>query len=379
MALTTPLGKPFRVTRTPGGMISRQARTSQTFRPGSLIGARIGSEHAEVVSATSPRSDLVILGVFEGKALFSSTSTDDGTGGALDSFGNPQMVQIRPGPLGYFTTGTGADQILSKHVDYPCFAKDDDTVYLTSDGGTLSFAGFVNNVDEATGFVEIRVGEDTRNLFELYSAIGALPGTGLSKMVARCVITTIPAYTGSGSGVLTASAPGAIGAQDTSETLVVGDLVFLPKVTGGAGGATAAADEGPWEVTNPGGSGVKWVLTRPSGWRHGDNINPGATVDVQFGALWAGNAWKCFQTAAGKVIDTDAGLFWPRTQNYTYTIGGALSPSAFYLRTSQGFTSNDTTAAHAFAATTVTPGQGSGALAFTGTASDVIAGQAINF
>jgi hypothetical protein len=212
-----------------------------------------------------------------------------------------------------------------------------------------------------------------------------IAAASLASPVCRAVITSIAAYAGTTTGTLTASATGAIGSQD-GITLAAGDLVFLPLVTGGAGGATVAADSGPYVVVSAGGTGVKFVLTRPSWWFHGAAVPEAFTIKIgSEGTAWAGNEWRAFPANASKIIDTDDPHFWPRTQGYAYTIGtgfvadGGLGNAVFYLRTSHGFTALNETSAHANWASTITTGAGTGALVFTGTASDVMVGQAINF
>jgi hypothetical protein len=204
----------------------------------------------------------------------------------------------------------------------------------------------------------------------------------------RAVITSIAAYTGTTTGTLTGSVTGAIGAQD-GITLAAGDRVFLPLVTGGAGGATAAVDSGPYLVVTPGGTGVAFILTRPPEYLQGSVIPESYTIKLGTeGTNWKGSEWRAFPTSAALVVGTGDPHFWPKLQAYAYTIGTGFVPvglgTAFYLRTASmaagyGFTSTNTTSAHAFWASTTTAGQGTGALAFTGTASDVIVGQAVNF
>lgn len=205
--------------------------------------------------------------------------------------------------------------------------------------------------------------------------------------VCRAVITSIAAYTGTLTGTLTGSANGALATQDgiAIGTLNVGDLLFLPLVTGGAGGATVAADTGPYVLAAKGGAG-KFQLTRPSWYNHDAVIPEAMTIKIgSEGTNWAGSEWRAFPASAALLVDTGDPAFWPRTQSYEYTIGtgfvagGGLGNAVFYLRTADGFTSTNKTSAHANWASTITTGQGNGTLAFTGTASDVMFGQAINF
>lgn len=124
----------------------------------------------------------------------------------------------------------------------------------------------------------------------------------------RAVATTLAAYAGTGTGVLTASANGALGAQDGVSTLAVGDLLFLPE---GLTNVTTA-DAGPWVITSVGGASAKYVLTRPSWWAHGMTIVECTDVNVgSEGTLFAGTTWKSFAASATKVVDTDAPLFFP--------------------------------------------------------------------
>ena len=117
---------------------------------------------------------------------------------------------------------------------------------------------------------------------------------------------------GTTTGVLTATATGAIGAQD-GITLVAGDVVFIQE---GTTNLTAAADAGPWVVTNPGAVGVKYVLTRPDWWAHGGIMPLGQTIVIGgegtgVTPAFAGTTWKTFE-AKGTVIDTTAPTFWPQ-------------------------------------------------------------------
>jgi hypothetical protein len=302
-----PLGK-SRTSRVPGGMISRQARISQAFKPGSICAARVGSEHAEIPSSSSPRNDLLVLGVYEGNAAFTSGSVDDGTGGATNADGSPAMVQIRPGIFGDFQTGTSTNQILAKHVDQPCFMYDDDTVYLTSLSGTLSFAGFVDSVN-ADGTVRVRMGEDQRVLYELYNASGLSP-SATSDDTVRAVATSFPAGTFSG-GVLTLTATGAFSTAQDGVTLAVGDKFILP-----AGTITtlvvSAANSGPYEVTSLGATGVSATFTRPARWTHGATITPETKIKVGGeGTLFKGTTWTADPATATKVVGTDDPVLYP--------------------------------------------------------------------
>lgn len=191
---------------------------------------------------------------------------------------------------------------------------------------------------------------------------------------ARVVITSIAAYVGTTTGVLTASANGAIGAQDGA-TLTAGQIVFLPKVTGGAGGTTAAADVGPWVVTNPGGASAKFVLTRPAWWTHGAAIPQASTIVIAEGTVWAATTWRS-TCAAGLVIDTGDPLFYPDVQKGTGAVGTQVT--GVFAMAAASVSANDTTAAAAVKPTLVA-GNGSGTLDFVGTGTDAVKWCVTNF
>jgi hypothetical protein len=124
----------------------------------------------------------------------------------------------------------------------------------------------------------------------------------------RGVITSIASYVAA-AGVLTASATGAIGAQD-GITLAAGDLVLLPTDK-----AATASDAGPYIVTSPGGTGVKFVLTRPDWYRSGSHQTSGQIITVRAeGTKYGGSEWKSLVAASTFVVDTTDGVFYPRLQ-----------------------------------------------------------------
>jgi len=309
MALTNPLGK-MRTFRVPGGMISRTARISQTFRPGGLVFARANSEHAEVPLSSAPRPDMLCLGAYEGLVTFASSSSDDGTGGTTNADGSPAQVQIRPGIIGNFqTAASGANQILARHVDLPCFAYDDDTVYLTDASGTLPFAGFIDGVN-ADGTVVIRCGEDQRVLFELFSAAGLSGGVYTSDDTARAVATSLPAGTFS-AGVLTLTATGAFSTAQDGVTLAVGDKFVIPVGTITTL-SVSAANSGPYEVVSLGATGVSASFKRTAKWSHGALITPGTEIRVGGeGTVFHGTKWRAEPATAAKVVGTDDPLLFP--------------------------------------------------------------------
>jgi hypothetical protein len=146
MALSNDLGQ-LRDKAIAPALQSFQARIGVTFRPGALVAHRIGSDLLEVPLSASARTDLIICGTFVGRFKFVASSVDDGNGGALDpDTGAPQMVQFEPGSTGWFATGTGGNEITDELVHEVAYAYDDDTLYATDAGGTLSPAGRILGV-----------------------------------------------------------------------------------------------------------------------------------------------------------------------------------------------------------------------------------------
>lgn len=194
----------------------------------------------------------------------------------------------------------------------------------------------------------------------------------------NAVITTIAAYTGTLTGTLTGSVNGAIGAQDTGVTLTPGMRVFLPVITGGAGGATVAADSGPYLVVSPGASGAKFVLTRPPEWYQGAIITPDATFRIDnVGTLWGGSEWKSLPATDALLVGTGDPAFWPRTYSADLTVAGANT--TMWMRNTKAISGVNKTSINGWWASTLTAGAGNGAVTITGTAADHVEFTAINW
>lgn len=173
--------------------------------------------------------------------------------------------------------------------------------------------------------------------------------------VCRAVVTSLAANTGTTTGTLTGSANGALGTQDGITTLAVGDDVFIPE---GTTNLAAASDAGPYRIVSLGAAGTKWVLERPPWWLTGNTIGLGSIVEIgpegtSTDPGYAGTVWKTFATK-GKIIDTDAPAFWPRTMTSAVTLAsGTLAaarrnvPVRAALSTSFVISSNPATAPHA--------------------------------
>jgi len=276
-----------------------------------------------------------------------------GTAGAI-------QVSVHAGVF-YFNSGTGADLISIATLQL-CFASDDNTVNATDAGGTRPCVGPVLNV-RLDGQVGVLVGFPS-----LYQANPELLSTAFT---ARAVATSIAAYAGTGTGVLTASATGAIGSQD-GVAVAAGDVIFLPHGLSNV----QNADVGPWTITNAGSASpaTKYVLTRPDWWVHGAAIPLVSEVRIgPEGTAWKNSTWKSTTTGT---IDTTDPLFYPVRLLGTGAVGTQVT-GLYALSTAQ-VSAMDTTANHSVKPALVA-GNGNGTLDFTGTGTDAISWVVFNF
>lgn len=192
----------------------------------------------------------------------------------------------------------------------PLFAETDNTVG-TGNGTQTTIAGRFMGIED-DGRVRVYVSNQAS-----WFDTAAAPDGGTTPFKARAVVTTLQAYGGTTTGILTETSNGAISAAD-GVTLAVGDVVFLEE---GTTNLTAASDAGPYVVTALGGASAKWVLTRPSWYETGAVMVPGQTIAIGGeGTLKGGTSWKTF-AVKGKVIDTDAPLFWVDRVLQAVTLG----------------------------------------------------------
>ncbi|MGE5202385.1 MAG: hypothetical protein ACM3O6_10010 [Acidobacteriota bacterium] len=305
--------------RTGLGSISVQPRGGVTFLPGCIVVRRIGSLLAEIPLAASPRTDLIVLGYWNpvGPGAYVSSSTSvDSNGGEIDADGNKTSITISPlsasGTEDFATAASGANQITSSMVDQPAFVYDDDTYYATDNSGTLSFGGWVVDVDNVSGRVVIKNSEQLRQLYELYSAGQATPGYTSDDSVSYAM-TNLPAGTFA-DGVWTATATGAISTTQDGLTVApaAGDKVMFPPGTLTTL-VVSAANSGPYECITPGATGVKAVYKRTARFAHGAIITPGTRVRVTLGGAttFSGTVWRCDPTTAAKVVGTDDPVMFP--------------------------------------------------------------------
>jgi hypothetical protein len=312
-ALNTKIGVPREVTAgenpTIGQLRANTGSFDYTVRPGALLIMRNdGSSFLEPPLSTNPQADAVVMGYADipGKCQIAGTDNDDADGGALDVNDVAIFLRACAGNIGYFDTGATVNEITADHANrgLPCFAYDTNTLYLTSNGGTLPFAGLIGDVTSRG--VQLINTAAIRAMAPLFIEGGsaALGVTASSSMV-RAVVTSLAANT-EAAGVITADANGAIGAQD-GITLVAGDEVWILE---GTTNLDAAADAGKYTVTQVGTAGLPFILTRPADWKHGAVISQASDVKVAEGTLYGGCTIRTF-AAKGAVVGTDAPAGYP--------------------------------------------------------------------
>lgn len=277
-------------------------RASQTFYPGALVAHRVGSNLAEAISATAPRTDLIIVGC--ATHYVASTASVDSDNNAIDSDSRILTVCYETGLLGFFDTGTGGNAITDAYRGRPAYAYDNNTLYLTDNNGTLSYAGMIHSVD-ADG-VRLFIAPEVEGAQDVYGALSAAD-SGPLELMARAVMTSLGACTVS-AGVLTVTANGALATQDGVSTLAVGDTVIAPA---GLTNLPTAQDSGPYEIVSLGSVSTPVVLRRPAWFANGAAVPQGITIAVGGeGTLYPGTSWRSFADL-NDIVGTDNPLFWP--------------------------------------------------------------------
>jgi hypothetical protein len=225
----------------------------------------------------------------------------DSNGIALDTDGITKLyVRYENGVLGYFDTGTSTHAIADVNRDQPCWAFDNNTLYLDNPSGLLPFAGIIHHVD-ADGSVHVYIAPHTGA-----PALFAPAEAGASATYDDSVLytaTSLPAGAFSG-GVYTATANGAFSTAQDGQTPALNDKVLIPAGTIGSLTVTAA-QSGVYYFSSLGGASSKMTLTRAASWQHGATITPQTKVRVQFGTLFGGTVWTALPATASKVVDTD--------------------------------------------------------------------------
>lgn len=323
MALTTKLGTPREIC--PGeSPVNGQLHAGASFavRPGALLIRRDGSTLLEPPLSAAPIFAAVVVGIYEAQCQIDATTNDDAGGGALDVNDRPILLSARCGNIGWFATGSGANEILVEHIGRPCFAFDDDTLYLTDGDGIYPFAGIVGDV-RSDGRVMLQNNSAIRAMRGLFvEGGGGIPGFVRNGRV-RAVITSLAANTVV-DGVMTADADGALGTQDGVTDLAVGDEVLIQA---GTTNLDNAEEAGPYVITALGGVSDPFVLTRPSWWAHDAELRPGSTIEVDEGTLYGGSTWKSF-CAKDEAVGTDAPDLYPDYVAQQVTLAAGASTIA---------------------------------------------------
>lgn len=284
--------------------------------------------------------------------------------GYLDRIEADPQIQVRGVARHTVVGGTAnADTFVDEKIIPLAFGSTIDT----SMRGAL-----VYGVDTATGSLTPGSGPPIGMLMEVPSGTRGMVGVGPTfvsralaaggasvatsmRAVARVVVTSLAAYAGSKTGTLTASSNAAFGTQDGVATLAAGDMVFVQE---GTTNLTDAADAGLWQILSLGSASSKWVLKRPNLLPSGAVIPLGFIVEIGGEGTgtdpgFAGTMWKSF-AAKGKIVDTDAPVFWPRSITSAVTLAsGTLAaartgiPVRGATKTSFVISSNPATAPHA--------------------------------
>jgi hypothetical protein len=283
-------------------LFNAQVDAATTIYGGTMVMIK-STGYAGPAAASSTGAPGKVVGRCE-KQVVNTTAAGYGSAGAL-------QVQY---DVGAFLFALNADSTVTiANFGASMYASDDSTVSLSDGGGQRPFAGYfvglpttpgqsgsVNASGSSKVFVQLGVANPFATNPEL-NLVG--------QYKARAVITTLQAYSGSGTGTLTANTNVAISTQDTNvSTLAVGDVVFLPA---GTTNIAAAKDAGPYAIKTLGnGTNTPWVLTRPDWWATGATIPLAATIDIDGeGLLFGGTSWRSFAAKATVIDTTDPSMY----------------------------------------------------------------------
>lgn len=240
---------------------------------------------------------------------------------------------------GVFYLNINADSTITKaSFGANVYASDDNTVSLSDASGTRPYAGYI---------LDAPISATQANMGTAGSLVGVFVGVAnpyalnpeLSSSVqfkARNLVTSLQAYGGTGTNVLTQTTLASGWQTQDGVTNAVGDIVFIQA---GTANLTGALDSGPWVLTTIGSASIKWVLTRPDWWTTGAVMPIAAVIDLGGeGTTWAGTAWKSFATVGSAVIGTNDPAFYVGriTQSVTLVTG-------FTTKTNVGIKSTTTT------------------------------------
>jgi hypothetical protein len=135
---------------------------------GDLVVRRKGVNLAEVAEDANPRTDLIPLGIAQCQVDMTGKADGD------------LSVAVLSGGWGDFDTGTSGNAITDDDIGKTAYIKDNNTLYLTDDGGTLSPCGPIMFGDDDGDEVGIAVwidgelGEVVADVATAQAAIAAL-------------------------------------------------------------------------------------------------------------------------------------------------------------------------------------------------------------
>ena len=315
-------------------------------------GGMVGINAAGNAVPMSANAALRCVGRCERDAPNRTTDPSGGAAGAI-------QVAVRMGAF-YYDSGVGVDAITLALLQ-EVYASDDHTVCATDGGGLRPPVGYVFNVG-LTGQVGVLLGFPS-----LYPGAGEVASV---PYVCNAVATSIQAYSGTGTGVLTQTTAASAFATQDGIAAAVGNIVWFPHGLANV----QAADVGPWQVMVVGSASIKWVCQRPDWWTHGAALPLFADIKIGIGGtVWGNSTWR---TSATGTIDTTDPLAYPVKLMGTGAVGTAISNQ--YVTTTATCQAIDVTATHAVTPT-LTAGNGSGSLSFTGTGTDAIMWVIFNF
>lgn len=288
-----------------GSIPSTNGLATAQLTPGTIIDF---DPATQLYNSASANPTHVVVGIYQGEY-------DVIPVGAAQTF----VPDIKQGVF-KVAAGTGADAIpITTPPGTVLYLIDNQTVGLTSGDGTRQRAGKLAQVDYsgqpgATVYIPGVWVEMRATLFDgSATPSNASVQTGTARTVRAAITIALPTYAAV-AGVLTATANGALGAQD-GITLAVGDRVLL---TAGA----AAADNGIYSLTALGTAGTPWALTRVTDFVTGLVI-PEMLVGVSEGSIYA-NTFFTLTTTGAIVVGTTALAFGLLQQPITHAVRGVI-------------------------------------------------------
>jgi len=234
----------------------------------------------------------------------------------------------------------GGNALTNANMWGPVYGVDNQTCSaLASDSPGGQVIGILTGFDKATGNPIVSVDGPT--------AAALAPFVGKATPTSRQARAVVTANQASLTTLITAD----------GVTFAAGDVMLLV-------GQTTASQNGPWIAAAGAWQRPSWFTTQF-----------GALADSNFeiseGTSWAHSTWK-LTTQGNIVVGTTSLAFYPRIVKGSQALsGGAATISNLYILTGATCALVDTTAAAAVKGV-ITPGQGTGSLALTGTTTDTI-------